>query len=204
MSTKKSGIYKITNLVNKKIYIGSAFNISNRFSVHKYSLKNNKHKNPHLQAAWNLYGEKEFIFEILEIIDDKTKVIEREQYYLDLYNPCDNSIGYNIARKAGNCAGVKASLETRQKQSESAKKRAKYKWTDEQKENRKKARQGQKMPWAKLNWELISEIRKLYTEGDFQRDIAKKYDLAQTTVSEIIRNIIWVDSNYTYIRRRNG
>lgn len=204
MSTKKCGIYKITNLVNKKIYIGSAFNISNRFSVHKYSLKNNKHKNPHLQAAWNLYGEKEFIFEILEIVEDKTKIIEREQYYLDLYNPCDNSIGYNIAKKAGNCAGVKASLETRQKQSESAKKRPKYKWTEEQKENRKKARKGQIMPWAKLDWALVNEIRKLYTDGVFQREIAKKYNLAQTTISEIIRNVIWIDEYYTYERRRNG
>lgn len=204
MSTKKSGIYRITNKVNNKIYIGSAYNLSNRFSTHKYSLKNNKHKNPHLQSAWNLYGEKEFIFEILEIVEDKTKIIEREQYYLDLYNPCDNSIGYNIAKKAGNTAGVKASLETRQKQSESAKKRPKYKWTEEQKENRKKARKGQMMPWAKLNWGLVNEIRKLYTDGVFQREIAKKYNLAQTTVSEIIRNIIWVDDNYTYERRRNG
>jgi group I intron endonuclease len=204
MSIKKSGIYRITNKINNKIYIGSAYNLSNRFSTHKYSLKNNKHKNPHLQSAWNLYGEKEFIFEILEIVEDKTKIIEREQYYLDLYNPCDNSIGYNIAKKAGNTAGIKASEATRKKQSESAKKRPKYKWTEEQKQNRKKARKGQIMPWAKLNWGLVNEIRKMYTLGTFQRDIASKFNLAQTTVSEIIRNVIWVDDNYTYNRRRNG
>jgi|688.fasta_scaffold115490_5 hypothetical protein len=204
MSTKKSGIYRITNKVNNKIYIGSAYNLSNRFSTHKYSLRNNKHKNPHLQSAWNLYDEKDFIFEILEIVEDKTKIIEREQYYLDLYNPCDNSIGYNIAKKAGNTAGVKVSLETRQKQSESAKKRPKYKWTEEQKQNRKKTRKGQVMPWAKLNWGLVNEIRKLYTDGVFQREIAKKYNLAQTTVSEIIRNVIWIDEYYAYERRRNG
>jgi predicted GIY-YIG superfamily endonuclease len=204
MSTKKSGIYRITNQANNKIYIGSAYNLSNRFSTHKYSLKNNKHKNPHLQNAWNLYGEQQFIFEILEIVEDKTKILEREQYYLDFYNPYDNKIGYNIAKKAENTAGIKASSETRKKQSESAKKRKHYKWTEEQKKRRSEQQKGKIKSWAKLNWSIVNDIRKLYNEGLFQKNIAEKFNLAQTTISEIIRNVIWQDDNYTYNRRRNG
>ena len=205
MSTIKPGIYKITNIENGKIYIGSAYNLSNRMSTHKYTLRNNKHKNPHLQSAWNKYGEGKFLFEILEIVEDKNILLEREQFYIDSAQCCDNKIGYNIAKKAGNCAGRKVSAETRRKQSESAKKRPKYKWSEEQKEKRRKARIGQVMPWAKLNWETIKEIRKMYTETNYsQRIISEKFNLAQTTVSEIIRNVIWEDKNYTYERRRNG
>jgi group I intron endonuclease len=204
MSTIKPGIYKITNTENGKIYIGSAYNLSNRMSTHKYSLRNKKHKNPHLQSAWNKYGEDKFIFEVVEIVEDKSLVLEREQYYIDLLNPCDKNIGYNIAKKAGNTAGIKASIETRRKQSESAKNRPKYKWSEEQKESRRKARIGQIMPWAKLDWDTVSKIRKMYSEGCRQRNIAKEFNLAQTTVSEIIRNVIWEENTYTYKRRRNG
>jgi group I intron endonuclease len=204
MSTTKSGIYKITNLVNNKIYIGSAFNLSNRISCHKYTLKNNKHKNKHLQAAYNLYGEKNFLFEVIEIVEDLNILIIREQYYLDILNPTDKNIGYNIAKKAGNTAGVLASPNTRIKQSESAKKRPKRLLTEEQKRNISLRFRGKTTPWSKLNWDIVKNIRYLYESGKSQLEISKVYSIAQTTVSEIIRNIIWFDQNYTYIRRRNG
>lgn len=47
----KSGIYKIINVVNNKLYIGSAVNISGRFSTHKNQLKNEKHHSIVLQRA---------------------------------------------------------------------------------------------------------------------------------------------------------
>ncbi len=204
MSTTKSGIYKITNIINGKIYIGSAFNISNRFSCHKYSLRNNKHKNKHLQSAYNLYGEENFLFEILEIVNDFAILLNREQYYLDIFNSTDKNIGYNIAKKAGNTAGITASLETRKKQSESAKKRPKRKLTDEQKKNISLRFKGKKVPWSKLDWIIINAARSMYEKGITQDQIAKLFQIAQTTVSEIIRNIIWFDENYTYIKRKNG
>ena len=122
-TTIKSGIYLIKNLSNKKIYIGSALNISNRFSTHKYKLKNQKHKNQHLQAAWNKYGEENFEFSILEIVDDANLLIEKEQYYINLYKCYDKKIGYNIAKIAGSTLGIKASEETKKKQSAAAKNR---------------------------------------------------------------------------------
>lgn len=76
------GIYKITNLETKKIYVGSSKNISNRWAKHKALLRHNKHENIKLQNAWNKYGEKNFIFEIVE--ECLLEVIfEREQFYLD-------------------------------------------------------------------------------------------------------------------------
>ena len=71
MSQEKiCGIYKITNLKNHKIYIGSSNNIMRRWYEHLRDLKNQKHCNSHLQNAWNKYGENNFLFEIIEIVEN--------------------------------------------------------------------------------------------------------------------------------------
>ena len=58
----ESGIYKILNNINGKIYIGSTKNFNKRWVTHKYLLRLNKHENKHLQYAWNKYGEVHFEF----------------------------------------------------------------------------------------------------------------------------------------------
>lgn len=80
------GIYKITNIVNNKYYIGSSKDIEGRFKNHKSHLKRNKHRNGKLQSSYNKHGLDSFIFEILEILDDsvtKEDLLRVEQTYLD-------------------------------------------------------------------------------------------------------------------------
>lgn len=72
-SSKKSGIYKITNKINGKIYIGSTSKFSVRFCQHYNSLRKGKHHNKHLQAAWNQHGESAFVFEVIEVTTGNTK-----------------------------------------------------------------------------------------------------------------------------------
>ena len=71
--TPISGVYKIVNRITSKYYIGSAvnmsFNKSGRWYRHKRELIANRHHNPHLQRAWNKYGEDAFEFIILEEIN---------------------------------------------------------------------------------------------------------------------------------------
>lgn len=88
-------IYSITNLVNQKIYIGQTVNPTNRFAYHKNYLRNNKHDNPHLQNAWNKYGEQSFSFNIVEciIVNDVDYLNEREQYWID-----NTKASYNIIK----------------------------------------------------------------------------------------------------------
>ena len=68
----KSGIYKITNKIDGKCYIGQSSNIKKRFKDHRYDLKYNKHDNPYLQNAYNKYGKDNFKFEIL--CEEKKKI----------------------------------------------------------------------------------------------------------------------------------
>ena len=79
------GVYKITNKVNGKIYIGSSKDIYKRWKHHVCRLNSGKHVNSYLQNAWNKYGEDSFIFDIQEVCDEN-HIREREQYYIDVYN----------------------------------------------------------------------------------------------------------------------
>lgn len=90
-----SGIYKITNLISNKLYVGCASNIRTRINDHLYNLRKEKHKNIYLQKAWIKYGEKSFAFEMIEkcnITDLHTK----EHYWVNELNCLDRSIGYNL------------------------------------------------------------------------------------------------------------
>ena len=89
------GIYKITNLVNNKVYIGQSKNIDYRFSLHKSYLLNNHHENIHLQRAWNRYGEENFKFEVIEECEE-SKLTEKEQYWIDYYGGLNSNNNYNL------------------------------------------------------------------------------------------------------------
>ena len=88
----KSGIYKITNLINGKIYIGSTCNFKDRKSKHK-----NKRSDSLISRAIFKYGWDNFSFEIIEYCD-RELLIEREQFYLDLLQPFKENNGYNLLR----------------------------------------------------------------------------------------------------------
>ena len=109
-----SGVYKIENKTNHKVYVGSTVNLYHRMYEHSYTLENNIHKNKHLQASWNKYGKDAFEFSVIEECD-KDNLLIREQYWLDYYKAYDNQYGYNICRFAGNTLGKKLSEETKQK-----------------------------------------------------------------------------------------
>lgn len=117
---KISGIYKIINIINNKIYIGSSCNIKARWQTHRDTLRKNIHHNKHLQKSYNKYGKDNFTFEIIELCDKEFLLI-KEQYWLDLLNPTNNKIGYNNAQIAGSCLGIKQSKDACRKKSEISK-----------------------------------------------------------------------------------
>jgi hypothetical protein len=60
-----SGVYKITNTINGKCYIGSSKNIHIRMRDHKIALKSGSHGVKCLQDDWDSHGAENFDFEVL-------------------------------------------------------------------------------------------------------------------------------------------
>ena len=76
------GVYKISNILSGRYYIGYSTNIERRFGVHKSKLKNNCHDNIFLQRAYNLDGEDKFKYEIIHVCDTEEEAKEIELQYL--------------------------------------------------------------------------------------------------------------------------
>lgn len=91
------GIYKIENLKNGKIYVGSSVNLESREYKHFWMLNRNEHDNEYLQHSYNKYGRDSFKFEIIEECDENL-LIEKENHYIDIYKSNTLDYGYNLAK----------------------------------------------------------------------------------------------------------
>lgn len=77
-------IYKITNTINDKIYIGyTTTSIETRMRKHK---TDDIKSDTVLGRAIKKYGWDKFRWEILEECDDKERLLELEKYYIDKYS----------------------------------------------------------------------------------------------------------------------
>lgn len=86
-----SGIYKIVNNVNGRVYVGRSSDIEARWLEHKKALNKKKHFSKELQNDWDTYGKDSFSFEIVEkcsYIDIKYK----ELYYIFQFENAYNII----------------------------------------------------------------------------------------------------------------
>lgn len=173
MGLKNSGIYKIVNLVNNKIYIGSSVNLCKRKSAHFSYLKNNSHPNNRLQNAYNKYGFECFSFIVLEYYDDKKTLIDREQHYLDLHQCYLEDVGYNIVPKAGAKPERKVP--------------AGRKHTDEFKKRMSEARRGSKNPFfGKSHTEENLKSMSLKNSGEGNAFFGKTHSLEVRQKSSLI------------------
>jgi len=97
-------IYKTTNLINGKIYIGKAIDKSSGYLGSGKILK----------VAIKKYGRENFHKEIIDLAGDLDEHREKEIFWIDFYKSRDPKIGYNIT-KGGEGFSGKHSEETRAK-----------------------------------------------------------------------------------------
>jgi group I intron endonuclease len=112
------GIYSISNTANGKRYIGQSRDISKRLWKHRTALSSGIHENLHLQNAYNKYGSEKFTFCVLR----ECSVDELDAWERILIRHYDSiAHGYNL--ESGGRFSKTISQETRQRMSESHKKR---------------------------------------------------------------------------------
>ena len=89
-------IYKITNNVNGKVYIGQTIQtIKERFYQHCATKCSNSVLNMAIHKAIKKYGKSNFTIEVIEEVD-KDSLNDREKFWIEYYNSYNN--GYNSTR----------------------------------------------------------------------------------------------------------
>ena len=91
------GIYKITNKVNRKVYIGQSISIEHRWAAHKSTAfrKTSKEYDKPLYASIRKYGLDNFDFSVIEECQP-AELNEKEIYWIKYYQSNDLSKGYNL------------------------------------------------------------------------------------------------------------
>ena len=94
---EQKAIYKITNLLNNKVYIGQSIHPNRRWTEHKQKARHGQDKFP-IHLAINKYGEENFTFEIIEWTEDFNN--EEKRLIKELNTICPN--GYNVGEGGEN------------------------------------------------------------------------------------------------------
>lgn len=86
-------IYKITNKINNKVYIGQTnISLKKRLIGH---IKDNRRKNNYFHNAIKKYGQNNFIIEHIEYCQNQQELNEREKYWIKYYKSNNKNFGYN-------------------------------------------------------------------------------------------------------------
>lgn len=183
------GVYKITNIIDSKVYIGQSINIYARWKDHIHSLNRGDSRCTLLQRAWNKYGEENFSFEIIELCsEDMLDCIETK--YIELYNSQDS--GYNIEPGGNNNKHL--SEETKKKIGDANRGR---RHTDEAKKKMSEQRRGENnVMYGKHH---TDEARKKMSEAkkgkpgsprsDYQKERARQANLGKEVSLETRRKL---------------
>lgn len=94
-------VYKISNDINAKIYIGQTTEtLDKRFKRHcGYQLKDGTY----LHNAMKKYGIEHFSIELVEIVQSQKQLDEKEYYWIQFYDSI--KYGYNLKKEKGKCGG---------------------------------------------------------------------------------------------------
>lgn len=112
-------VYCIHNTASNRVYIGiTTQRPSKRWIFHRWSLRHGHHYNPHLQRAWNKYGEVVFEFAVLEECPTQIALDEAEIFHIEYLRSIGATL-YN--QKSGGGFGGIPNAEMRRKMSEASK-----------------------------------------------------------------------------------
>lgn len=172
-----SGIYKIKCLINNKCYIGYAKDLSNRFSVHLYKLRNGINTRL-LQEDYDKFGENNFVFKIIEYCNID-KLEEREKYYIKNFQ---GEI-YNITEVTEDLSKYKCNEETKRKISKANS--GKPKWNSGKTGVYSDETLNKMSKLKVLTEENLFQIKDMILSGNSLTEISKKFNVSVATISNI-------------------
>ena len=216
---KKYYIYKITNLINNKIYIGQTCNLKRRWNQHKRAVKIPEYP---IHYAMKKYGIQNFKIEIIKSLDSLYDSNVTELELINHYNAQNHKIGYNL--RPGGATSLQ-SPETKLKIKNSMLKLS-IKLSDAAKKHLSESRVGQGNPAYgtkhskkhlalirksllgntrsyKLTQEQADEIRNLFIKNYTRKYLAKTFNVSIGTIRNILINKVYKINNLSIIEQIN-
>jgi group I intron endonuclease len=204
--------YKITNIVNGKIYVGKTKNIQTRWASHRsraFNPKDRRYNFP-LSCAIRKYGVPNFTFEVLQICETEEEINYYEEIYISKFHTNINiyggDFGYNLTNGGEKNAGRKHTketivkmklahqgiLHTKESKEKIGKAHEGMRHSEETKNIIREAFSGEKSITAKLTLNLVNMIREEYASSLFsQQQLAEKYSVSVSNIGSITRNESW-------------
>ena len=110
-SVNNNLVYKITNRINGKIYIGITNNFNRRMREHRNKAQSESSTKYyyHLSCAIRKYGWENFVTEIIADNLERKEAEKLEKKYIKLYNSNNVNFGYNIT-EGGESATIQTSV----------------------------------------------------------------------------------------------
>lgn len=195
---KNHGIYIIKNIKNGKVYIGQTrAGFRKRFLKHVSGFKCNSGHTQKFIDDYKIYGQDSFVFEILEIENDDSKLDSLERKYIKMFNSVED--GYNTQEGGNSYYKNKCvkdmKLPEREYDEAFRKTRSEYMKnrvvTDETKERIRYANLGSKSPVAVLDEQLVMRIKTDLVKGDSIKNVAVRYGQKYTTISAVSHERSW-------------
>ena len=178
---KSNEVYKITNKVNGKIYIGITNQGSGtRYRHHWYEARTGEPSPIHKAMA--KYGEDNFTLEIIDFADTYDELKEKEKFYIKKFNSMDRSVGYNLTEGGDGTFGRLHSEETKEKIRQKALGR---KASEEAKKRMSESRKGKCSDKMRAH---LQEISKANCKKVYQYDKNLNFIAEYNSITEAVKN----------------
>ena len=167
---KTAGIYKITNLINGKVYVGQTIDYRRRRIGHLSALKLGNHHNKYLQSSYTKYGVNNFEMKLIKSCS-KSELNDLEKHYIQELDCLHDAQGYNILI-GGNENMI---------------------FTDAIREKLSLSRRGEKNHNADISNEEAEQIILMLLNNEDVNEISSKLGVSVHTVYNLLHNRSYTD-----------
>jgi group I intron endonuclease len=179
IKTRTMIVYKATNKINGKIYIGQTIlKLNNRISNHKSTSKRlfGTKEASAFNNAMHKYGAENFEWEIIECCSSSSDLNDSEIFWINWYDSTNPKIGYNISKGGQDCKeiGQKALSDL---------------WKTD--EFREKMKQATRKGARKLTDEQVRLIKKTYEIGFMPQVLAEYFGISNSGIQAVLYNHSW-------------